>query len=85
MISSKIVRPQSKGMVTIPVEFRQKLGITEDSVLQAQLTPKGVLFVKMDLSKEEPALYSDSEIEGWMEEDRLDAKTARKLRRLLQS
>ncbi len=84
MNATKIVRPQAKGMVTIPVEFREKLGITEDSILQAQLTSKGVLFVKMQVPQEED-FYSDAEIQSWIKADQLDAKTAQKIQSLLRS
>lgn len=31
---TRIVRPLRSGQITIPAEFRKRLGITEDSVLQ---------------------------------------------------
>lgn len=83
MSPTKIVRTQAKGMVTIPVEFRERLGITEDSLLQAALTSKGVLFIKLDISNNPPEFYSDTEIEEWMKADKLDSKSAKKIRQLL--
>ena len=82
MQPQKIVRPQAKGMVTIPSEFREKLGINENTLLEAQLTKKGVLFVKIDLAKKE-SFYTDKEIENWVKEDRLDPKVAKKIQGLL--
>jgi AbrB family looped-hinge helix DNA binding protein len=35
--TSRIVRPLRSGQVTIPAEFRKRLGITEDSLLQLTL------------------------------------------------
>lgn len=34
---SKIVRPVRRGQITIPIEFRRKLGIKDDSLLQLTL------------------------------------------------
>ena len=83
MSPTKVVRTQAKGMVTIPVEFREKLGISEDSLLQAELTSKGVLFVKLEYPNTETAFYTDKEVEEWIADDRLDAKSIKKLEQLL--
>ena len=37
---TRIVRPLRGGQITIPAEFRKKLGITEESVLQLTLEGK---------------------------------------------
>ncbi len=83
MIPAKIVRSQTKGMVTIPVEFREKLAIDENSLFEASITANGVLFTKINYEKKEPDVYSDSQIKKWLKEDALDPKTARKLKNLL--
>lgn len=83
MSPTKVVRTQAKGMVTIPIEFREKLGISEDSLLQAELTGKGVLFVKLEYPNPEVAFYTDKEVEEWLADDRLDAKSIKRLEQLL--
>ena len=60
---TKLVKTQSKGMVTIPIEFRRKLGIANESLLEARLVKNGVLFVKVD-PRPDFDLYSDEEIEA---------------------
>ena len=35
--SAKIVRPLRRGQITIPAEFREKLGLSEDSLLSITL------------------------------------------------
>ncbi len=80
---AKLVRPQSKGMVTIPSEFRRQLGIDENSLLEVKLVDSGVLFVKVSAPNEEIELYSNEQIDEWLKEDQLDAKTAQKVKRLL--
>ena len=81
---NKVVRAQSKGMVTIPAEFRQKLGIDANSLLEARLVDDGVLFVKMTYNQPEHVeIYDDKQIQEWLEEDKLDTKTAKKIEKLL--
>lgn len=82
---SKVVRTQSKGMVTIPAPFRAKLGIDAESLLEARLVDEGVLFVKLALQPQKTEIYSDKQIEEWMKSDKLDKKTAAKLKKLLKS
>lgn len=78
----KIVRTQEKGLITIPAEFREKLGIQKDSLLQAKLTDEGILFVKLHVENEEN-FFTEEEIKEWMEEDKLDVRTFQKLNKLL--
>lgn len=42
---SRLVRPLRRGQITIPVEFRRQLGITEDSVLQMTISD-GALHIR---------------------------------------
>lgn len=83
----KVVKPQSKGMVTIPVEFREKLGIDENSLLQVKLIKNGVVFLKVEYDagvKLPPIeLYSSAQIKQWSKEDKLDEATLLKLKKLL--
>ena len=87
----KIIRTQAKGMVTIPSEFRSALGIDENSLLQAQLVKNGVLFVKIEYQtakkpkKTAPPveMYSAKQIAGWLLADKIDPRTAAKLKKLL--
>lgn len=77
--STKLVKTQTKGMVTIPKEFRVQLGIESNSVLEAKLVDDGVLFTKPQSAE----IYTDKQISEWMKTDALDAKTAKKLKKLL--
>jgi len=79
----KVVRTQSKGMVTIPAEYREKLGIDENSLMQVKIVSGGVLFVKLDYGVETKNLWLDKKIKTWLKEDKLDTKTAKKLQKLL--
>ena len=79
---TKVVKTQSKGMVTIPIEYREKLGIEANSLLKAELVDNGVMFVKINYEPEESEIYSDKKIKEWMKTDKLDAETAKKLKKL---
>ncbi|MEK7672555.1 MAG: AbrB/MazE/SpoVT family DNA-binding domain-containing protein [Patescibacteria group bacterium] len=85
MSPTKIVKPQSKGMVTIPVEFRQKLNIDENSLLEVKLLSNGISFIKIDYKPDTTEIYSDEDIQIWLKEDKLDKKTAEKLAKLIKN
>ncbi len=79
---TKVVRTQSKGMVTIPIEYRERLGIDANSLLKVELVDNGVIFMKINYEPEETEIYSDAQIKRWMKADKLDAETAKKLKKL---
>ena len=82
LLMTKVVKTQSKGMVTIPVEYREKLGIDANSLLKVELIDNGVMFMKINYELEETEIYSDAQIKKWMKADKLDAGTAKKLKKL---
>lgn len=84
-LSTKVVRTQSKGMVTIPIEFREKLGIDPNSLLEVRLMDNGVMFVKLEMTSQESEIYSDQQIEEWVKTDQMDVKTIKRLKKLLKS
>lgn len=51
---TRIVRPGSKGQVTIPVEFRRALGIGEDTLLSISLAAGRLEIVPLRVSEAEP-------------------------------
>ena len=79
----KVVKPLAKGQITIPAKFRQALGIDSDSLLTVSLV-RDHLEVK-PLPRAEDALrrYTEEELSLFMEEDKLDAQTAERVRELL--
>lgn len=50
---TKFVRPLRSGQITIPVEFRRELGITDESLLQL-LIEKGEIHIKPVTMKASP-------------------------------
>ena len=82
---NKLVRPLPKGQITLPIEFRRRLNIDDKTILSLSL--KGskieILPLRPLPQKETIRKYSDDEIKRFLKEDRLDPKTAAKIRRLL--
>ena len=85
-LMTKLVKPLSRGQITIPVEFRQKLGIDTNTILnlvlkgnKIEITPA----VVREVGEEELREYTDKEISQFLQDDKIDRKTARTVKRLL--
>ena len=83
---TKILKPLSRGRITIPLEFRQKLKIDENTILflalkgnKIEITP----ITACDNSEKDSRYYSDEEIAEFLNEDKIDQKTADIVRELL--
>jgi AbrB family looped-hinge helix DNA binding protein len=83
--STRLVRPYAKGQITIPAEFRKRLGIDESSLLRLELKGSKIEITPVRIAEEGRRLreYSNAEIEAFLEEDKISAKTAAKVRELL--
>lgn len=79
----KIVKTQEKGMITIPAEYRRKLDIQPNALMEARIVDHGVLFTKISSSQTPTRLYSNEEIAQWLEEDKLTPEAAAKVKKLL--
>ena len=80
---TKLVKTQIKGMVTIPREFREKLGIDANCLLEARLVENGVTFIKLEYKKTvDVEIYSDKQVEEWLEDDKIDPKLSKKIKKL---
>jgi len=82
----KIIRLLSRRRITIPSEFRQKLGINEDTLLNLELKGNKIEitpFTLCDKSKKDLRNYTNKEIAEFLHEDKIDKKTAKVLRKLL--
>ncbi len=81
---SKIVRPLSKGQITIPAQFRERLGIDQDSLLNIILLEDRLEVVPVRIGEQESLReYTDEEIKTFLQEDKIDPETAGKIRELL--
>lgn len=80
---SKVIKALAKGQVTIPSEFREALGISAETLLTISLV--GEHLEISPLRQGEPALrrYTEEDIARFIEEDKLDAETVRRVRDLM--
>ena len=81
---SKVVRPLAKGQITIPAEFRHKLGIDANTLLDISLVEGKLEIIPIRIRGEEALReYTDGDIQRFLEDDKIDAQTADKVRELL--
>jgi bifunctional DNA-binding transcriptional regulator/antitoxin component of YhaV-PrlF toxin-antitoxin module len=82
---SRLVRLLPKGQITLPAEYRRRLQLDDDTLLRLTLTDEGLQVIPVRTTPKGSGLreYSDREIARFLAEDRLDAATAAKVRRLL--
>lgn len=85
-LMTKIVKPLSRGQITIPIEFRKKLGIGSNTILnlvlkgnKIEITPT----VVGEFNENELREYTDKEISQFLQDDKIDKDTARTVKRLL--
>jgi AbrB family looped-hinge helix DNA binding protein len=82
---TKLLRPRARGQITLPAAFRRRLKIGENTILRVTLTGRAIEILPLQTDVRDQALreYGEDEIGRFLKEDRLDARTARKVRRLL--
>ena len=82
---TKVVRPLSKGQITLPIEFRRRLKIDAGTILNVTLKGGRIEIVPLRRVPQDVALrdYAQDEVRRFLKEDRLDPRTAAKVRRLL--
>jgi AbrB family looped-hinge helix DNA binding protein len=83
--TARLVKPRAKGQVTIPSDFREKLGIDENTILRMELRGKRIEITPLQVADEDLLLrkYDSGEIDAFLQEDKIDPETARKVRELL--
>lgn len=72
------LRILGKGMVTIPKQWRDELGLEEGQIVKAQRMGNKMIIE----SSSEPLpyrIFSDEEIEQWLKDDRLPKTLAKKI------
>ncbi|MDZ7836992.1 MAG: AbrB/MazE/SpoVT family DNA-binding domain-containing protein [Actinomycetota bacterium] len=72
---TKIVKPLPRGQITIPIEFRKKLGIDADTILSLSLKGNKIEIIPANVreaSKDELREYTDKEISQFLKDDKID-------------
>jgi bifunctional DNA-binding transcriptional regulator/antitoxin component of YhaV-PrlF toxin-antitoxin module len=83
--ATKLVRLQAKGQLTLPAQFRRRLQLEADTIVQVALQGEGLVLTPLRQAAAEPPLreFSQADIARFRREDRLDRATADKVQRLL--
>lgn len=79
----KVIKALAKGQVTIPSEFREALGINAETLLSVSLVGDHLEIAPLRLGAEVLRHYTEEDITRFLEEDKLDQETARRVRDLL--
>ena len=83
---NRIIKPLPRGQITIPIEFRKKLGIDEDTFLNLALKGNKIEITPViirESNDEDLRDYTNEEIAEFLSEDKIDQKTADIVRELL--
>lgn len=85
MQTRKVVKPFGTGQITIPVEFRRRLNIKRNTLLNLVLREGRIEIspLRVEGDKGEGRKYSRAEIDQFVVDDKLDPRTAAKVRKLL--
>lgn len=78
------LRILGKGMVTIPKEWRDELGLEEGNIVKAQKVGNKMM-IETTSEAVPYRVFSKEEIETWLEEDQLSASLAKKVEKKLKS
>ena len=73
-----------KGQVTIPREFRRALGIEAESLLSVSLVGDHLEIAPVPQGTESLRRYTEEDIARFLDEDKLDDETARRVRTLIE-
>ena len=82
---TRFIRPYARGQITIPAEFRKRLGIDENTILQVSLKGSKIEITPFKVVDSDQLLreYDAADIEEFLKEDKIDPQTATKARKLL--
>ncbi len=83
--ASKVIKPFGTGQITIPAEFRRRLNIKRSTLLNMVLREDRIEITPLDLrtSRQSARTFTREEIDRFVADDRLDPRTAAKVRKLL--
>ena len=79
----KVVKALAKGQITIPSEFREALGIEAETLLSISLVDDHLEVTPLRQGEDVLRRYAEKDISRFLEEDKLDEETARRVRELL--
>ena len=84
-ISETWLKVLGKGMITLPKKWRQDLGVVTGDVIRAKKEGSKVVIEARQDRLVPYRIYTDSEIDKFLEEDRLSKRLAKKVKNNLMS
>jgi bifunctional DNA-binding transcriptional regulator/antitoxin component of YhaV-PrlF toxin-antitoxin module len=82
-MQKKVIKTLAKGQITIPSEFREALGIDAETLLTMSIVGDHLEITPLRHEGDTLRRYTDEDIARFLEEDKLDEATARRVRELL--
>jgi len=82
-MTTRVVQLPSRGQITLPTEFRRKLGLTEGSLLQISLVDDKIVIRPVPPTDVKLREYTEAEISQFLADDRIDEETVTTVKRLL--
>ena len=79
----KVIKVLAKGQITIPNEFREALGIDAETLLSITLVEDHLEVAPLRQGEDALRRYTEEDIARFLEEDKLDEETARRVRELV--
>lgn len=84
-IDQEWLKVLGKGMVTLPKKWRKEMGIEEGDIVKAKKEGNTVVIEPQGKSLAPYRIYSDSEIEEFLQADTLSKRLSEKVRKHLSS
>jgi bifunctional DNA-binding transcriptional regulator/antitoxin component of YhaV-PrlF toxin-antitoxin module len=79
----RVMQLPPRGQITIPTEFRRRLGLADGALLQMRLLGQTIEIKPLISSESQLRQYTEAELSQFLEEDKIDEATAASVRRLL--
>ena len=79
----KVIKALAKGQITIPSEFREILGIDAETLLSISLVGDHLELAPLQHGENALRRYTEEDISRFLDEDKLDAETATRVRDLI--
>lgn len=67
--------------ITLPVKLRHVLGLKEGDLMEVELLDNHAIILRPKEAVSQIRNFTDSEIEEWLEDDKLDSKTMAKAKK----
>ncbi len=80
---TRVVELPARGQITLPTDFRRKLGLNEGDLVRMTLVEGKIEIEPVSRPDESLREYTEAEIREFLEADKIDQETAAAVRRLL--